>query len=125
MFKVINHREFKVADKGNDMALNDFTSVFLPYCIEKQPDGRYLVLNREYKPVGFKTREHIEYEKYPIYVELKGLGSATAAKLSCNGDSSTDKIYLYNDGCVPTKSAEHMENYLKRLEILAKLKVVN
>ncbi|MEH2331482.1 hypothetical protein [Nostoc sp.] len=105
------------------MALNDFRAVFLPYCIEKQPDGRYVVLNREYKPVGFKTKEHIKYEEYPICIELKGIGLATAAKLSYKGDSNTDKIYLYNDGCVPTESAEHMKNYLKRLEILAKLKV--
>ena len=95
------------------MALNDFRAVFLPYCIEKQPDGRYVVLNRE----------HIKYEEYPICVELKGIGSATAAKFSYKGDLNTEKIYLYNDGCIPTESAEHMNNYLKRLEILAKLKV--
>ncbi|MBD2246642.1 hypothetical protein [Nostoc sp. FACHB-888] len=104
------------------MALNDFRSVFLPYCLEKQSDGRYVVLNREYKPVGFKTREHIEYQDY-ISVELKGIGLATVAKLSYNSDSNTDRIYLYNDGCVPTESPEYMKNYLKRLEILAKLKV--
>jgi len=34
-----------------------------------------------------------------------------------------DRIYLYNDGCVPTESTEHMKNYLERLKILAKLKV--
>lgn len=105
------------------MALNDFRAVFLPYCLHKQPDGRYVVLNREYKPIGFKTRENIKYEDYPISIELKGIGSATAAKLSCNGDSNTDRIYLYNDGCVPTQSAEYMKSYLERLEILAKLKV--
>lgn len=82
-----------------------------------------MVLNREYKPIGFKTRGHIKYEDYPVCVGLKGIGSATAAKLSYKGDSNTDKIYLYNDGCVPTESAEHMENYLERLTILAKLKV--
>jgi len=105
------------------MALNDFRSVFLPYCLDKQSDGRYVVLNREYKPIGFKTTENIEYEDYPICVELKGITSTTAAKLSYKGDPNTDRIYLYNDGCVPTKSAEHMKSYLKRLEILAKLKV--
>lgn len=105
------------------MGLNDFRSVFLPYCIQKQPDGRYVVLNREYKPVGFKTNDHIKYEEYPVCVKLKGIGSATAEKLSYKGDSNTDIIYLYNDGCVPTESAEHMKKYLKRLEILAKLKV--
>ena len=25
----------------DDMALNDFRAVFLPYCVERQPDGRY------------------------------------------------------------------------------------
>jgi len=105
------------------MATNDFRAVFFPYCLEKQSDGRYVVLNRKYKPIGFKTRDKVKYEDYPICVELKGLGSITATKLSYNGDSSTDIIYLYNDGCVPTASAEHMKNYLRRLEILAKLKV--
>lgn len=96
---------------------------FFLIALIKQPDGRYVVLNREYKPVGFKTREHIEYQDYPISVELKAIGSATVAKLSYNSDSNTDRIYLYNDGCVPTESPEYMKNYLKRLEILAKLKV--
>jgi hypothetical protein len=105
------------------MALNDFRAVFLPYCLDKQSDGRYVVLNREYKPIGFKTRENIKYEDYPICVELKGIGPVTAAKLSFEGDPNTDRIYLYNDGCVPTQSAEHMKNYLERLKILAKLKV--
>jgi hypothetical protein len=54
---------------------------------------------------------------------LKGIDEVTAAKVSYNSDSNTDIIYLYNDGCVPTESAEHMKNYLKRLAILAKLKV--
>ncbi len=105
------------------MSLNDFRAVFLPYCLEKQPDGRVAVLNREYNPIGFKTREHIKYEDYPVCVKLKNLSSATAVKLSYKGDSNTDKIYLYNDGCVPTEKSEYMQNYLKRLEILAKLKV--
>ncbi|QSV55098.1 MAG: hypothetical protein HEP80_15660 [Dolichospermum sp. UKL201] len=105
------------------MSLDDFRAVFLPYCLQKQPDEKYAVLNRRYKPLGFNTREHIEYEDYPICVKLKGIGSATAAKLSWNCDSNTDIIYLYNDGCFPTKSSEDMKNYLKRLEILAKLKV--
>lgn len=62
-------------------------------------------------------------EEYPVCVELKGIGSVTAAKLSSKSDSNTDAIFLYNDGCVPTESAEHMKSYLERLTILAKLKV--
>jgi hypothetical protein len=44
-------------------------------------------------------------------------------KLSYKGDPNVDKVYLYNDGCVPAENPEHMQSYLKRLEILAKLKV--
>jgi hypothetical protein len=103
--------------------MSDFRAIFLPYCLDKQPDGRYVVLNRKYKPVGFLTKEHIEYPDYPICVKFKGLGEITAAKISFNGDSNMDRIYLYDDGCIPTNSSEYMADYLRRLEILAKLAV--
>jgi hypothetical protein len=103
--------------------MSDFRSVFLPYCLDRQPDGKYVVLNRKYKPVGFLTKDHIEYSDYPICVKFKGLGEVTAAKISFNGDSNMDRIYLYNDGCIPTNSSEYMDDYLRRLEVLAKLAV--
>ena len=105
------------------MPLGDFRSVFFPYCLKKQEDGRYAVLNREYKPVGFFTREHITYADYPVLVKLKGLTPAKAAKLSWKGEKQVDEIFLYNDGCVPTHSKEKMRAYLEKLELLAKLSV--
>jgi hypothetical protein len=41
------------------MPLGDFRSIYLPYCLDKQADGSWLVLNREYKPVGFNTKSHV------------------------------------------------------------------
>ena len=105
------------------MSLGDFRSVFLPYCIRKQPDGRYAVLNREYKPVGFFTDDFINYEEHPVLVTIKGLTKARAAKISYSGSDNVDEIFLYNDGCVPTSSASNMRAYMARLEILAKLAV--
>ncbi|CDH43252.1 hypothetical protein [Candidatus Contendibacter odensensis] len=105
------------------MALCDFRSVFMPYCLVKQANGKYVVLNREYKPIGFFTTEWINYEDYPIAVEIEGIGPATAKKLSVTCESDIEKIFLYNDGCVPTQSDKNMKNYLKKLEILAKLKI--
>lgn len=102
--------------------LDDMRAVFMPYCLDQQPDGRYAILNREYKPVGFFTKEWINYADYPVLVELKGLGPKTIEKLSYDGKSDPDRIYLYNDGSVPTRSAENMKEYQKRLAILAKLK---
>ena len=105
------------------MPLNDFRSVHLPYCLKRLPDGRYVVLNREYKPLGFKTSAQVHYEEYPIAVKFKGLTQKVAAKLSYKGSEDLDSIFLYNDGCIPTRSAQNMQDYLHRLEILAKLKL--
>jgi len=103
--------------------LGTFISVCLPYCLQRQPDGRYAVLNREYKPLGCNTYERIKYGDYPVCIELKGLGPATIRKLSCHGSEDPERIYLYYDGCNPCARAEYMEAYLERLRIMAKLKV--
>ena len=105
------------------MPLGDVRAVHLPYCLERLEDGRYVILNREYKPIGFKTSSWIDYEKYPIAVKFKRLTAKTAEKISARASGNLKEIYLYNDGCVPTRSAKNMEAYLKRLEILAKLKL--
>ncbi len=103
------------------MALNDFRAVFLPYCVERQPDGRYAILNREYKPVGFWTKEHIDYEKYPVLVKLKGFTPALASKLSVNGSRDVARVFLYNDASNPVRSRANMQAYLAKIERLAKL----
>jgi hypothetical protein len=105
------------------MVLSDFRAVFLPYCLEKQADGRYVVLNREYKPVGFLTTEFVTYDQHPVLVKLKGLTAKRAALLSAKGDPGIERIYLYNDACVPTHDNASMKAYLAKLEILAKLKI--
>lgn len=107
------------------MPLGDFRSAYLPYCLKRLKDGRYVVLNREYKPLGFITLEHIEYEQYPIASNILGIGESTAAKLSWKNDPNLDVIFLYNDGCVPTESEANMKSYLEKIKILAKLKLKN
>jgi len=99
----------------------DFRAVYFPYCIVKQQDGTWVVLNRQYKPVGFNTSDFISYEDYPVSVRLQGIGPAKANKLAYSGKAEGDRIYLYNDGCVPTHSKANMDSYLEKLRILAKL----
>lgn len=101
----------------------DFRCIYLPYCLVKQNNGNYLVLNWNYKPLGFATNDFLQYEDYPIEVKFRGLTKITAAKLSWNESDNVEEIFLYNDGCIPTVSDEHMEKYLKKLKILAKLKI--
>ncbi|MEW8659529.1 MAG: hypothetical protein AB2603_14520 [Candidatus Thiodiazotropha endolucinida] len=99
----------------------DFRAVYLPYCIEKQSDGTWVILNRKYKPVGFNTSNFIHYEEYPVSSKLKGIRPAKLNKLSYSGKAEGNRIYLYNDGCVPTRSKSNMDSYLKKLAILANL----
>lgn len=104
------------------MPLDDFRSVHLPYCLQRLSDGSYVVLNREYKPIGYRTRDHIRYEDLPIRAKIQGITPQVAAKLSWSGSEDLDRIMLYNDGCVPTAKSEHMKRYLERIEILSSLK---
>jgi hypothetical protein len=105
------------------MPLNEFRAVHLPYCLKRLPDGRYVALNRRYKPLGFNTLAQVEYEKYPIAVKFKGLTRKVASKLSHKGSEELEDIFLYDDSCVPTRSAQKMQAYLRRLAILAKLRL--
>lgn len=50
------------------MALNDFRAIYLPYCLKKQKDGNYIILNREHN-LGFNTSEHIDYSDYLFHVK--------------------------------------------------------
>lgn len=99
----------------------DFRAVYFPYCIEKRPDGTWVVLNRAYKPVGFNTDDFVNYEDYPVSAQLSGLGPANLKKLSHSGKVSGERVYLYNDGCTPTHSPADMKAYLEKLKILAGL----
>ena len=101
------------------MPSGDFRSVYLPYCLKKLEDGSFIVLNRNYKPLGFNTREHINYEDYPISSKIKGITTKTIQRLAYNGKMEDGFLFLYNDGLIPTKSKANMTKYLERLEILA------
>jgi len=107
----------------DNIIMDDFRTVALPYCLKKMEDGTYIILNRKYKPIGFNSQEHVIYEDYPIHHKIKGINRKTATSLSWNNSDNTDTIFLYNDGCVPTHSTENMSNYLNKLKALAKYKV--
>lgn len=92
-----------------------------PYCIVHLEDGRFIVLNRNYKPLGVQTEEWVDYDQHPSAIRL-AITPAVASKLSWNRSDSIDRIYLYDDGCVPTDSADHMKAYLERIAVLMAVK---
>ena len=102
--------------------MSEARNFLFPYCIDHLPDGRYIVLNRNYKPLGIQTGDWVKYEEDPSAIALK-ITPASARKLSWEGSEALDRIYLYNDGCIPTDGAEHMKAYLQRLSVLMAIKL--
>jgi len=98
----------------------------LPYCIDRQEDGSYVVLNRDHKPIGFFTYGIADYDKYPIQYRLKWLTAAIAKKISHKGSDDLSRIYLYDDGCNPANGkAADWEAYQRRLQVLSRVVVRN
>ena len=92
-----------------------------PYCLKKQDNGKYIILNRLYKPLGFCTKDYIVYEEYPIEFETIRLTKSQIEKLTKN--AVDEFIFLYDDNCVPTHSVAKMNEYLEKLRVLAQVKV--
>lgn len=98
-----------------------FRRVFLPYCLIRVEEHRYVVVNRLYKPLGISQMEWVDYGLHAV--TFSGLGPAKAKKLSWSASDDLERIYLYNDGCIPTDDPKHWDAYQKRLALLAALKV--
>jgi hypothetical protein len=89
----------------------------LPYCLEKVASGRFILLNRDYKPVGSSAKDLSR----PIALELEGLTPEIAASMSVTGDPDCGRIYLFNDGSAPWLGHEELRAYERRLERLLEL----
>lgn len=98
--------------------------LIFPYALMRNNDGSFTAVNRLYKPLGFDASEHVNYSDYPINHKFKGVGEATLRKLAWNGNIEGN-IMLYSDACAPFANDKDTKAYLKRLEILAKLKVIS
>ena len=107
-------------EKVKDMT--EMREVFFPYCLKRQSDGRYALLNRRYKPVGFFTGGWVKHDGHPILVNMR-ITPKMAASVSWEKSPKTDAIFFYNDGCIPTRSTEAMAAYLDRISRVMKWKI--
>lgn len=44
-----------------------FRRTYLPYCFTRLDDGRYLALNRQYKPLGMPEGQFYAYEQFSLF----------------------------------------------------------
>ena len=88
---------------------------FAVYCVQQVSNGKYVLLNRNYKPIGMTcTNTYVNYEDYAI--TLKGLGDKTAAKLSIDGKGCSKGFHMYRGTC------NFEPDYMNRLDKLMSLK---
>lgn len=102
-----------------------------PYCLERLDDGRWVALNRSYKPLGMTVpvTTWVDYTDGPYQITFKRgeldeeTLSLVATSVQRDEDGEPQRVYLYADACVPTTGAVHMAAYLERLAALSGLKV--
>ena len=88
-------------------------------------DGHWILLSRDYKPLGGDPMEFYDYDEMPEILRIKSVPPTKAKKLSHDGSGVKDgMIYLYSDGCIPTSNAKNMAAYLEKIAVLMKMKTV-
>jgi hypothetical protein len=100
--------------------LDDICRYFLPYCLQLQTNGYYVVLNRQYKPLGYPDG-HFEYEKYAEHLPVRD-----ESALSWTVDRSPGIAHLYSDLTCPSRTDGNYkyynwDMYLPKLRLLRQL----
>lgn len=88
----------------------------LPYVIHAVSDSSdYILLNRDYKPVGTITDQWVDYGKYPHHRLTHGEMTCMVPALFRHQIDSPVIGVLFQDHCGPWQSRTHAMAYLKRL----------
>lgn len=101
----------------------DMRFTHFPYCLRKLDDGRYILVNRRYKPLGVVSRERVVYEDHPTAMRIEGLTDELALDIDVNGGAKPDHIYLYNGASTAPRTEQATSEYLQRLSKLMTLKM--
>ena len=87
---------------------------WLPYFCQPLEDGIYIIVNRNYKPVGQVSKDWAKYEEFP-YLHAR-FEDALRKRFTVKGSQDG---YLFNDGCPPWHSRQDATAYLTRLRLLS------
>lgn len=105
----------------NELPSRSGRQLLLPYCLQKMEDGRYIALNRRYKPLGMDAAEWLTYEAIPHLQRLR-ISEAQAAQLDHRGAPDPDRIYLYPGDGLDPRDTTAWNAYCARLALLAELR---
>lgn len=90
----------------------------LPYCIMHIDTDRYIILNRNYKPLGQTSFDYVDYRKHPSVIHMK-ITEKQAIKLSYDGFIKSDCIYFYDNSDTVLRNTQAFNDYIARLKLLA------
>lgn len=83
--------------------------VLLPYGLQRVSEGKYLIVGRDYTPVGMTEGKWVDYAEFTnLHLILRAEDFAQLGH----------EDYLFTDGSTPWVSRKHGESYLLRLEKL-------
>ena len=100
----------------------ELRKLLFPYGMAKNADGTWTFFNRRYKPVGIVGNDWAAWDVPEHKVRFKRQPRvSTLEKLDVHGKGDGERIYFYNDECVPTRSAPAMKSYLDKLQLLLAL----
>ncbi len=75
--------------------LNNVRALYFPYCLHQREDKRWIILNRNYKPVGALSGDWVDYDAVLSDMCIKSITPTQAAKLSYTGEPDNHlRIYL-------------------------------
>jgi hypothetical protein len=94
-----------------------FYKIFFPYAFQKLDDGKYVVINREYQPLGYWP------ERFGEPTNKRGQSFYLCGDLDEDLISQKNKtfIYLYDDSTNPMVSVKTLEAYLEKIGELSYL----
>jgi phage regulator Rha-like protein len=123
-----NTKLLSIIPKKEHNCISSVLGVHMPYQAIKTVDGRLLLLNRNYKPLGFFTSDWVNYDDFPIVSICKGIGRTTLVKLSHDSMLQEYKdgsigVWLYDDRSKPTLNAANMNSYIDKLKLLMKIEI--
>jgi hypothetical protein len=91
---------------------------YIPYLVHQtQASGVYILVNRDYRPIGLHWSNMVDYNKYP-HLHLTAADVALIRPLYHLYQGPEDSVdgNFFMDGSSPCISKQHAEKLVKRLE---------
>lgn len=94
------------------------------YALELMQNREFLVVNRKYKPLGFASADHADYEAeatLPLSADVVrrvAVNHTTNDGINAYGYNSLETYWLYCDAFCPFRNSVNMRAYKAKLEAL-------